>query len=76
MSEIEQRLAKVVADEVLPALSMDGTSIEVIGFDRGVVQVRLSGTCGACPSTARAIIMGIEEELRKRVPEVDYLETV
>src|SRR5256885_1605115 len=66
--------ARVVAEEVLPALQMDGAGVEVLGVDDGVVRVRLAGTCSGCPATARAVIMGIEEELRRRVPEVDYLE--
>ena len=70
------RVARVVRDEILPALEMDATGVEVVSCDRGVVQVRLSGTCGSCPSSARAVLMGIEDELRKRIPEVDYLETV
>ena len=70
------RVAQVVAEEILPALEMDATGVEVVGCDRGVVQVRLSGTCGSCPSSARAVIMGLEDELRKRIPEVEYLETV
>ena len=70
------RVAHLVAEEILPALEMDATGVEVVGCDRGVVQVRLSGTCGSCPSSARAVIMGIEDELRKRIPEVEYLETV
>ena len=73
---LRSRVARVVADEIVPALEMDATGIEVVACDRGVVQVRLSGTCGACPSSARAIIMGLEDELRKRIPEVEYLETV
>ena len=39
-------------------------------------QVRLHGACGNCPSSIYATIMGIEEELRRRVPEVEYLEAV
>ncbi len=70
------RVAQVVAEEILPALEMDATGVEVVGCDRGIVQVRLSGTCGSCPSSARAVIMGLEDELRKRIPEVEYLETV
>ena len=73
---LRSRVAQVVAEEILPALEMDATAVEVVGCDRGVVQVRLSGTCGSCPSSARAVIMGLEDELRKRIPEVEYLETV
>ena len=73
---LRERVARVVAEEIIPALDMDATGVEVVGCDRGVVQVRLSGTCGSCPSSARAVVMGLEDELRKRIPEVEYLETV
>jgi Fe-S cluster biogenesis protein NfuA len=78
MSEAEllTRVRQVVEADVLPALAMDGTMVEVVGVDAGIVQVRLSGACGSCPSSVRAVVMGIEEELLKRVPEVRYLETV
>ncbi len=71
-----ERVARVVAEEVLPLLQMDGGGVEVVGVEDGVVQVRLSGTCGSCPNTVRAVLMGIEDELRKRVPGVEYLEAV
>ena len=61
---------------MLPALAMDGAGVEVLDVDDGIVRVRLSGTCSCCPSTTQAVIMGIEDELRRRVPEVDYLEAV
>jgi Fe-S cluster biogenesis protein NfuA len=63
---LRKRVARLLAEEVAPALQMDG----------GVAQVRLLGVCNGCPSTIMAVMMGIEEELRRRVPEVDYLEPV
>ena len=74
--DLKERVARVWATEVRPILQMDGGDIEVVNVDGGVVQVRLLGTCGGCPSTIMAVIMGIEQELRKRVPEVEYLEAV
>jgi Fe-S cluster biogenesis protein NfuA len=67
---------RVVATEVLPLLQMDGGGVEVLGIDDGVVRVRLLGTCSGCPATIQAVILGVEEELRKRVPGVEYLEAV
>ena len=46
------------------------------GVDRGVVRVRLQNVCNGCPSTIMTVIMGIEQELRRHVPEVEYLEAV
>lgn len=75
-ADLHGRVARVVAEELLPALQMDGAGVEVVAVSDGVVQVRLTGTCGGCPSTVRAVIQGIEEELCRRVPGVAYLEAV
>lgn len=74
--DLRQRVARVIAEEVTPLLGMDGGSIEVVAVEEGVVQVRLHGACGCCPGSVQAVILGIEEELCRRVPEVEYLETV
>ncbi len=76
MSDELKRQVQRVVEEVLPALQMDGAGVEVLGVEAGVVRVRLSGTCSSCPATVRAVIMGIEDELRRRVPGVEYLEAV
>jgi Fe-S cluster biogenesis protein NfuA len=73
---LKQRVARVVAEEVAPLLQMDSNGIEVVAVEDGVVQVRLTGVCGCCPASVQAVILGIEDELRRRVPEVEYLEAV
>ncbi len=74
--ELRQRVAKIIADEVAPLLGMDGSGIEVVSIENGIVQVRLRGACGCCPGSAQAVILGIEQELHRRFPEVEYLEVV
>ncbi len=69
MSDVE----RVVAEAVLPALRMDGVGVVVLGVEAGVVRVRLSGLESGCPATVLAVLMGIEEELRRRVPGVETL---
>ena len=69
-------MERVLAEEVGPALALDGAAIEVLDVTAGVVQVRLGGVCSGCPSTLMTVIMGIEQELRKHLPEVEYLEAV
>jgi Fe-S cluster biogenesis protein NfuA len=75
-NELKTRVERVLAEEVGPALALDGAAIEVLDVTAGVVQVRLGGMCSGCPSTLMTVIMGIEQELRKHVPEVEYLEAV
>jgi Fe-S cluster biogenesis protein NfuA len=73
---LKERVARVLADKVGPALQMDGAAIEVLDVTDGVARIRLGGALSCCPSSVMTVIMGIEEELRKHVPEVAYLEAV
>jgi Fe-S cluster biogenesis protein NfuA len=73
---LKDRVARALADEIGPALQLDGTSIEVVAVSDGVAQVKLNGVCSGCPSTLMTVIMGIEQELRRLVPEVEYLEAL
>jgi Fe-S cluster biogenesis protein NfuA len=74
--DLKDRVIRALAEEVGPALHLDGADLEVLDVSDGVVRVRLHGACGGCPSTIMAVIMGIEQELRRLVPEVEYLEAV
>ncbi len=75
-ADLRARVARVLADEIGPALQMDGSAIEVLEVRDGIAQVRLNGVCSGCPSTLMTVIMGIEQELRRLVPEVQYLEAL
>ena len=73
---LKQRVAEVLAREVGPALSMDGTLLEVLDVEDGIARIRLHGVCGNCPSSIMAAVMGIEMELRRHVPEVEFIEAL
>jgi Fe-S cluster biogenesis protein NfuA len=76
MSELKERVAQVLAEAVAGALAMDGTRLEVLDVSGGVVRLRLEGVCSGCPGTVMAVVHGLEDELRKHVPEVEYIEVV
>lgn len=73
---LKARVADALARAVGPALDMDGTRLEVLDVTDGIARIRLGGACGTCPSSIMAAVMGIEQELRKHVPEVEYIEAV
>ena len=75
-SDLRQHVEAVIRAEVAPALVVDGTTIEVLDVEQGCARVRLNGACAGCPATVMFLVRGMEEELRKRVPEVEYLEAV
>ena len=76
MNDLIERVTRILREEVAPALQLDGRGIEVCDISEGVVQVRLGGLCASCPSSIMAVMMGLEQELRQRLPEVQYLELV
>ena len=76
MTELKDRVAQVLAEQIAPALHMDGTLMEVLDVTGGVARIRLGGVCGSCPSSIMAVVMGIEQELRRLVPEVECLEAM
>jgi Fe-S cluster biogenesis protein NfuA len=74
--DLKTRAARVLAEEVAPALQMDGGAVELLDVSDGVARVRLLGSCGGCPSTIQAVVMGLDQELCRRVPEIRYVEAV
>jgi Fe-S cluster biogenesis protein NfuA len=76
VTDLKERVAQALAEHIAPALNMDGTRLEVLEVQDGVARIRLGGACGSCPGSIMAIIMGIEQELRRLVPEVECLEAV
>lgn len=71
---LAERTRRVLAEEIGPALGMDGTHIELLEIKEGAARLRLNGACGNCPGSVMAVIMGIEQELRRLLPEIDYVE--
>ncbi len=60
-----------VINLIRPAVQADGGDIELVDVDaQGVVQIRFHGACHGCPSSTMTLQMGIERNLREKVPEV------
>jgi Fe-S cluster biogenesis protein NfuA len=76
MTDLRSRVEDVIRTRVAPALELDGAGIEVLDVEQGCARVRLNGACSGCPATVMFLVRGMEEELRKHVPEVEYLEAV
>lgn len=72
--ELRAKAEDVIRTRVAPSMELDGTSIEVLDVDQGCARVRLNGACAGCPATVMTLIMGMEQELRQHMPEIEYLE--
>lgn len=75
--EIKEKIKKVLEENVRPNLQMDGGDVELVEVtDAGVVRVRLKGSCAHCPFSSLTIAGGVEETLKRLVPEVTRVEPV
>ncbi|HVG45382.1 MAG TPA: NifU family protein [Longimicrobium sp.] len=63
-------------DAIRPALREDGGDVEVVGFDEGVLQLRLVGACSTCPISTMTLKQGIERRIRSAIPEVLAVQAV
>jgi len=68
--EIEQKIKNVI-EQVRPYLQQDGGDINFVEFtDEGIVNVELTGACGACPFSTMTLKNGVEATMVKAIPEV------
>jgi Fe-S cluster biogenesis protein NfuA len=69
---------EAVLESIRPALHADGGDVEFLSFDEddGIVQLRLLGACESCPISMLTLKEGIEQRIRRTVPEVTSVTAV
>jgi Fe-S cluster biogenesis protein NfuA len=68
---IMEEQIKAVLENVRPSLQADGGDVEFVSIDNeGTVSVKLTGACGHCPMAQMTLKMGIENYLKKEIPQV------
>ena len=67
---LKERVQHVI-NLIRPAVQADGGDIELVDvLADGTVQIRFHGACHGCPSSTMTLQMGIERNLREKIPEV------
>ena len=74
--EVVSKIKKLLDDHVKPAVEMDGGAISYQDFKDGVVTVVMKGSCSGCPSSTMTLKAGIENLLKRMVPQVEAVEAV
>jgi len=69
-TESEIKIQQILHDYVRPAVEQDGGAISYKSFNEGIVTVELRGSCSGCPSSTLTLKAGIENLLKRMVPEV------
>ncbi|MEJ8758064.1 NifU family protein [Pontibacter sp. H259] len=67
---IVKKVIDLLENYVRPAVEQDGGNISFKSYNDGVVTVHLQGSCSGCPSATVTLKAGIENLLKRMVPEV------
>ena len=68
---------EIAIDEIRPYLVADGGDIRVISIDnKNIVNLELLGSCETCPMSPMTLKAGVEETIKKQVPEINGINAV
>lgn len=79
MSNREELTVKVknIIEQIRPYLQADGGDISFVELtDDNTVNVELQGSCGSCPFSRMTLKNGVEDAMKKAIPEVKSVEAV
>ena len=79
MNTIEELTGRIEAslDSIRPYLEADGGNIKVLDITADhVVKLEFIGACGNCPMSTMTFKAGVEEAIKKAVPEIKSIEVI
>ena len=68
--DIDKKIMDLLDEYIRPAVEGDGGTIQFKSFINGKVTLVLKGACNGCPSTKTTLKQGVENLLRRMLPEV------
>ena len=76
MSELVEKVEKAL-DNIRPYLEADGGDVKVLEVDKDMnVVLELMGNCGSCPMSTMTLKAGVEEAIKREVPEIKSVQAV
>lgn len=64
-------------DSIRPYLEADGGNVSIEEITpENIVRLRLLGSCGSCPMSIMTLKAGIEQAIKRSVPEIEGIEAV
>ncbi|KAJ9595770.1 hypothetical protein L9F63_013014 [Diploptera punctata] len=74
--ETVQMIKELLDTRIRPTVQEDGGDIVFLGFEDGVVKLKMQGSCTGCPSSVVTLKNGIQNMLQFYIPEVEAVEQV
>lgn len=76
MMDLLQKVESAL-DSIRPYLEADGGNVSVEEITpENIVKLKLLGACGSCPMSIMTLKAGIEQAIKKAVPEIEGVEAV
>ena len=73
---IREKIEKAL-DTIRPYLETDGGNVRLLTVSEDYqVRLELLGACGSCPMSAMTLRAGVEEAIKRAVPEVSSVEAI
>ena len=64
-------------DSIRPYLEADGGNVRVLDLtDNNILKLEFVGACGNCPMSTMTFKAGVEEAVKRAVPEITQIEVV
>jgi NFU1 iron-sulfur cluster scaffold homolog, mitochondrial len=73
-SETVKKIKGILDEYIRPAVESDGGAISFHSFEEGTLKVLLQGSCSGCPSSTVTLKAGIENLMKRMLPEVQAVE--
>jgi len=75
-ADLERKVQGII-EQIRPYLQNDGGDIKFLEItDENVVNVELLGACGSCPYSTMTLKNGVEEAVKKALPEIKSVEAI
>ncbi len=75
-AELESQV-EAALDTLRPYLEADGGSVRLLEITQeGVVELELLGACETCPMSSMTLRAGIEQAVKRSVPQITRVEAV
>jgi len=76
MTELNDRIESAL-DTIRPYLEADGGNVRLLEVDKeNNVVLELTGNCGSCPMSTMTMKAGVEEAIKREVPEIKSVHAI
>lgn len=74
--ETVMMIKELLDSRIRPTVQEDGGDIIFMGYEDGIVKLKMQGSCSSCPSSIVTLKNGVQNMLQFYIPEVQSVEQV